>query len=187
MCHEFRRCLADHVANRRTNRGDISDLSNIDDRLTVHQLEPGQVGALDACDAIVARFTGLEEVSTDGERLLVSAHGVLPPGVIVFEATTTISSGEGVDRIAAINVGCTGAVALLKVGRGAEPWVVRLRVGALPHAIVVATAIETIDACMVGGAHKENDIFSKGKRAQSVAAFEHATDLQIASITLIAH
>ena len=40
---------------------------------------------------------------------------------------------------------------------------------------------------MVGGAHKENDIFSKGKRAQSVAAFEHATDLQIASITLIAH
>ena len=187
VCHEFRCCLADHVANRRTNRGDISDLSNIDDRLTVHQLEPGQVGALDACDAIVARFTGLEEVSTDGERLLVSAHGVLPPGVIVFEATTTISSGEGVDRIAAINVGCTGAVALLKVGRGAEPWVVRLRVGALPHAIVVATAIETIDACMVGGAHKENDIFSKGKRAQSVAAFEHATDLQIASITLIAH
>ena len=63
----------------------------------------------------------------------------------------------------------------------------RFRVGALPHAIVVATTIETIDACMVGGAHKENDIFSKGKRAQSVAAFEHATDLQIASITLIAH
>ena len=101
-------------------------MRDVDDRLTVHQLEPRQVITFDACDAIVARFTGLKKVGTDGERLLIGTYGVLPPGVVIVEAATAIGSGEGIDRIAAVNVERARAVTLLEVCGSAEPRVVRL-------------------------------------------------------------